>query len=299
MPYAHFAGLIAAPFTPFQEDSSLALEIIPQQAARLAADGVIGAFVCGSTGEGASLTIAERKQVAETWVQSAPESLSVIVHVGHTAVAESVELARHAAGIGAVAIAAYAPHYFKPAGAEDLVRSLEPVAAAAPDLPFYYYHIPSMTGVTFSGEAVLKAAHGRIPNLAGIKFTHENLMDYLACLRFAEGRYDILFGRDESLLAALAIGAKGAVGSTYNYHGPLFNQLIAAFSAGDLAKAAELQTTVNRAIQILIDHNGLPGGKAIASHLLGIDLGPVRAPLRSLSPDQLARLKAALDALEA
>ncbi len=289
-----FTGLIAAPFTPFHEDGSLAPEIIPQQAAQLAADGVTGAFVCGSTGEGASLTIAERKQVAQAWIQSAPPELSVIVHVGHTAVEESRELARHAAGAGAAAIAAYAPHYFKPASVTDLVECCARIAAAAPELPFYYYHIPSMTGVTLACADFLAAARDRIPNLAGIKFTHENLMDYLACLRFEDGRYDILFGRDESLLAALAIGAQGAVGSTYNYIGPLFNQLIEAFNAGDLIKAAELQSQANRIIQIMIDHGGQPAGKAIAS-LRGIDLGPVRAPLRNLDAEQKDKLAAALE----
>ncbi len=293
---SRFSGLIAAPFTPFQADGALALEAIPQQATQLVADGVSGAFVCGSTGEGASLTMTERKQVAEAWINSAPTDLPVIVHVGHTAVAESCELARHAAESGAAAFAAYAPHYFKPGSIEDLVRCCETIAAAAPALPFYYYHIPSMTGIGLSCEAFLTAAHERIPNLAGIKFTHENLMEYLACLRFAEGRYDILFGRDECLLAALALGAQGAVGSTYNYIAPIFNELRAAYAAGDLDQARALQEKANRIIQLMIDHGGQAAGKVIAS-LRGVDLGPVRAPLRPLTPAQKDLLKAALEAI--
>ncbi len=294
---SHFTGLIAAPFTPFQANGSLALDVIPKQAAQLAADGVSGAFVCGSTGEGASLTMAERKQVAEVWVQSAPAGLPVIVHVGHTSVAESCELARHAAEAGATAFAAYAPHYFKPGSAEDLVRCCETIAAAAPNLPFYYYHIPSMTGVGLSCESFLATAHGRIPNLAGIKFTHENLMDYLACQRFADGRYDILFGRDECLLAALSLGARGAVGSTYNYIAPIFVQLLEALAQGDEALAVELQSRANRIIQIMIDHGGQAAGKAIAS-LRGTDLGPVRAPMRALDAAQKEKLVEALRAAE-
>lgn len=293
---SRFSGLIAAPFTPFQADGRLALDVIPQQAAQLVADGVSGAFVCGSTGEGASLTLTERQQVAEAWIRSAPASLSVIVHVGHTAVAESCELARHAAESGAAAFAAYAPHYFKPGSIEDLVRCCETIAAAAPSLPFYYYHIPSMTGVGLSCEAFLSVAHERIPNLAGIKFTHENLMDYLACLRFADGRYDILFGRDECLLAALALGAQGAVGSTYNYIAPIFHQLRTAFAAGDLDQARALQEKANRIIQLMIDHGGQSAGKVIAS-LRGVDLGPVRAPLRPLNAAQTKQLRAALVAV--
>ena len=297
MSFPRFSGLIAAPFTAFHADGSLALDVIPLQKAQLVADGVSGAFVCGSTGEGASLTILERKQVAEAWIRSAPHDLPILVHVGHTAIAESCELARHAESMGAAAFAAYAPHYFKPGSVEDLVRCCETIAAAAPSLPFYYYHIPSMTGVGLSCEAFLAVAQQRIPNLAGIKFTHENLMDYLACLRFADGHYDLLFGRDECLLAALALGAQGAVGSTYNYLAPLFNELRTAYAGGDLERARALQEKANRIIQIMIDHGGQAAGKVIAS-LRGVELGPVRAPMRPLDGAQVARLKAALQAVD-
>ncbi len=290
---SRFTGLIAAPFTPFHTDGSLALDVIPEQAAQLVADGVSGAFVCGSTGEGASLTIDERKQVAEAWVRGAPKALSVIVHAGHTAIEEARGLARHAAEIGAAAFAAYAPHYFKPATTDDLVDACARIAAAAPELSFYYYHIPSMTGVGLACADFLAAAHGRIPNLAGIKFTHENLMDCLACLRFEGGHYNLLFGRDESLLAALVLGAQGAVGSTYNYIAPLFNDLRAAFAAGDLDAARALQEKANRIIQIMIDHGGQPAGKVIAS-LRGADLGPVRAPMRPLDAARTEKLRTAL-----
>jgi len=289
-------GLIAAPFTPFHSDGSLALEVIPLQAQSLAANGVAGAFVCGSTGEGASLTIDERKRVTEAWIAAAPPELLVLVHVGHTAVEESRTLARHAAEAGASAVAAYAPHYFKPLTVADLVECCVPVAAEAPDLPFYYYHIPSMTGVNLSCAAFLSAARDRIPNLAGIKFTHENLMDYLGCLRFDSGRYDILFGRDECLVAALSLGGKGAIGSTYNYIAPIFQEILVAFQSGDLSLAADRQAQANRIIEVMIQHGGQVAGKAMMA-LTGIDCGPARAPLRTLSPTACERIAEDLEAV--
>jgi len=208
---APFHGLVAAPFTPFHEDGSLACEKIPAYARHLADSGITGAFVCGTTGEGASLTTAERKQVAETWMKSAPASLRVIVHTGHTAIGEARDLAAHAESLGAHAIAAFAPFFFKPTNAAALAETIAEIAAAAPATPFYYYQIPSMTGVSIPCLDFLEAAADLIPTLRGIKFTHEDLMDYLSCLHFREGKYDIVFGRDEALAAALAIGAKGAI----------------------------------------------------------------------------------------
>src|ERR1041385_6479858 len=90
------AGLIAAPFTAMRSDGRLNLDLIKAQAAALAESGVGGAFICGTTGEGFSLTTEERLQVGEQWMAVAPHSLPVIVHVGHQSIGESRKLAAHA-----------------------------------------------------------------------------------------------------------------------------------------------------------------------------------------------------------
>jgi dihydrodipicolinate synthase/N-acetylneuraminate lyase len=208
MTSTHLKGLIAAPFTAFHLDGTLHLEMIDRQAHSLAANGIVGAFVCGTTGEGLSLTTEERMQVAERWMAAAPASLRIIVHVGHHAIGDCQRLARHAAEIGAAAIGTLAPSFFKAACVSDLVDFCSGVASSAPELPFYYYHIPTMTGVSLPCVDFLTAAGGRIPNLAGLKFTFENLMDFLACVQLEGGRYDVIFGRDEILLAGLALGRR-------------------------------------------------------------------------------------------
>src|SRR3954469_8189210 len=119
-----------------------------------------------------------------------------------------------------------APFFFRPGTVQELVDFMAQVAAAAPALPFYYYHIPSMTGVHIPAAEFLRAAADRIPNLAGVKFTFENLMDYAECVRFSGGRFDVLFGRDEMLLAGLSLGAHGAIGSTYNFAAPVYHRII-------------------------------------------------------------------------
>jgi N-acetylneuraminate lyase len=288
-------GLIAAPFTPFHSDGSLALEVIPQLAALLAGNGVSGAFVCGTTGEGYSLTMDERRQVAAAWRQATPPGLQLIVHVGHNSAGEGRTLARHAEEIGADAISTIAPSFFKPRGVVELVAWCRDVAAAAPSLPFYYYHIPSMTGVNIPVAEFLSEAEGKIPNLAGIKFTYEDLEDYRAACAFGGGRYTILFGRDEILLRGLQLGAPGAVGSTYNYAAPLFRRVMQAFGAGDLPVAQREQAKAQGFIDVMNAAGGLPAGKAIMK-LIGVDCGPVRLPLRNLTPMQEQQLRADLDA---
>jgi N-acetylneuraminate lyase len=289
------AGLVAAPFTPFRANGDLALDKIPGVAALLHKNQVNAAFVCGTTGEGSSMTTTERMQVAAAWRKATPPGLKLAVHVGHLCLGDSRALAKHAQEIGADAIAAIAPSFFKPAMAGDLVAWCSAIAEAAPKLPFYYYHMPSMTGVTIPVREFLTQVNGQIPSLAGVKFTHEDLLDYSDSQAFGDGRYSILFGRDEILLSGLKLGALGAVGSTYNYAAPLYHKMMQAFAAGNIVSAEQDQLRAQQFIEVMNRLGGLPAGKAIMK-LIGVDCGPVRQPLRSLTTAEESKLRAGLDA---
>ncbi|WP_309712203.1 dihydrodipicolinate synthase family protein, partial [Armatimonas sp.] len=193
---------------------------------------------------------------------------------------------------------ALAPYYFKPASVGHLLDFLAPVAAAAPDLPFFYYHIPSMTGAALPMIPLLEQAAERIPSFAGLKFTHNDLLEFAACLRFENGRYDIFWGADECMLPALSVGAVGFVGSTYNYSAPLYNKLRAAFAVGDRAETLHLSDIVMDAVRALLQNPGLPSGKAIMEGV-GIPVGAPRPPLRPLTAEQAKILVGRLQELGA
>lgn len=289
--YSSFlGGLVAAPHTPFKEDGSLNLNMVSRQAEVLEANGIQGAFICGSTGESHSLTTAERLQVAAAWKQALGlRKIKLIVHAGHNCIEDARTISAHAQEIGADAMAIMAPCYYKPATVEDLVDFCAPVAAAARNLPFYFYDIPALTGVNLSMPEFLKKGAARIPNLAGLKFTTTNLMSLQQCLELEDGRFNILFGVDEMLLAGLALGSLGAVGSTYNYAAPLYHKLISAFQTGDMVTAQALQLKSVKLVEILCQYGVLPAGKAMMK-LLGVDCGPVRPPVRRLTAQQIEAL---------
>lgn len=171
-------GLIDAPFTPFYANGDLNLEPIPAYAAMLQKNGMQGVFINGSSGEGYMLTEDERMRLAEAWVKAAPEGFKVIVHVGSCCVRNSRMLAEHAQKIGAWGIGAMAPPFPKIGRIEELVKYCEEIAAGAPDLPFYYYHIPAFNGAFLPMVKLLEAVDGRIPNFAGIKYTFESIYEY-------------------------------------------------------------------------------------------------------------------------
>ena len=275
-------GLIAAVFTPFHEDGSLNLAMVPALVDKLHGDGVKGIFVCGSNGEGPNMTTGERMKVTEAFVKAANRRLLIVVHVGHSSIAEAKALAAHAAETGADAISSVAAFYFKPVSVENLGDCMAEIAGAAPELPFYYYHIPHLTGVGMDMIEFLKYAGPRIPNLAGIKYTATTLHEYQACLNFENERYDILYGLDEMLLPALAVGAKGAIGSTYTFAAPLYLEVIKLFKENNLHQAQRRHSYAVEMIRLLVKYPPIPGQKAIMK-MLGWDLGPCRLPLTTLN----------------
>lgn len=290
------SGLIAATHTPFTTEGALNLRVVEQQAAHLVANGIDCAFICGSTGESHSLTVDERLQLAERWFEVARGSrLQIVVHVGANCLADAVTLARHAQKQNATAVAALAPSYFKPAGVEPLIACCEQIAAACAETPFYYYDIPSMTNVNLSMVSFLQQAGNRIPNLAGLKFTNNDLVTYQLCRAVDNGRFNLLWGVDELLLAAYTFGATGAVGSTYNFAAPVYHRLLAAYAAGDLATARAEQLRSIRLVQLLVARGYIGSAKALMT-LQGVDVGPPRLPNSILTPEQLMDLRTAIEA---
>jgi len=280
---------IAAPHMPMDAEANVRPERIEDQADLLVRNGVGGAFICGTTGEGPSLTTPERKAVVEQWTRIAPEGFRLIVQVGHQSFRETCDLARHAADRGAGAVAVMPPTFFRPPGTAELADWLARVADAAP-LPLYYYHIPSMTGTHVAVSELFALAGPKAPNLRGIKFTHTDLVDYAACLALDGGRYECLFGVDEMLLSAVAIGAAGAVGTTYNFAAPLYRRMIEVLASGDTVGARERQHQSIRMVATGKRYGNFTAVSKAMMRIIGLDLGPVRPPLKTLADDDVERL---------
>lgn len=291
-------GLIDAPFTPFRENGDLNLEPIEKYAAMLQKNGLQGVFINGSSGEGYMLTTEERMQLAERWLKVAPQGFKVIVHVGSCCLRESQKLAAHAQEIGAWGIGSMAPPFPKIGRIEELVKYCEAIANSAPDLPFYYYHIPAFNGAFLPMLELLKAVDGRISNFAGIKYTFESLYEYNQCRLYKNGKYDMLHGQDETILPSLAQGgAQGGIGGTTNYNGRELVGIIEAWKNGDIETAREKQNFSQEVINVICRYRGnIVGGKRIMK-LLGFDLGPNRVPFQNMTNEEEQQMKKELEAI--
>src|SRR5262245_41902706 len=297
MNYPKLTGFVPAAHTPFLQDGSLDLGGVEKQAAHMLTHKVPGVFIMGTTGECHSLSLEERLALAARWLDVARGTpLQVVVHVGSNSLSDARALAADAQKRGAAAIAALAPSYYKPRDVGTLVDCMAEIASAAPQTPFYYYDIPPMTGVPLPMAEFLERASVRLPTLAGLKFSNPDLLMFQHCLHHDRGRFAVLWGSDESLLAALALGGTGAVGSTYNFAAPVYHRLLKAFHAGDLATAREEQFRSARVVHCLC---AMPGGFLSASRalmgLLGVPVGPARLPLASTTPEHIGHLQARLE----
>ena len=289
--------LVVATHSPFHADGSLAPEVVSTQAAFLAANGIKTIFMTGSTGESHSVSCSEKLELYNAWAVAGKASgLSVIAHVGGNCIEDAKILARRAGELGFKAISALAPSYYKPAHMSALIDCCAVIAAEAPETPFYYYDIPVLTGLTLPMEKFLVEAPARIPTLAGIKFTNPDLVSYRRSLDIAGNDFDLPWGIDETLLAGLATGARGGVGSTYNWAPQLYFDLIAAHNSGDLPEARRLQSVAIAMIDAIAATGFLGTAKAIMGRL-GVPVGPARLPLGNPSEAQIDALMIRLDEL--
>ncbi len=284
-------GLIAAPFTPMGNTGKINPMIIPNYSEFLKKTGVKGVFICGTTGEGLSLSIEERFIIANEWIKQKSAKFKIIIHVGTTSLEQSKTLANHAQKIGADAISTMAPMFLKPNNTSDLVEFCKEISIEADKTPFYYYNIPSITGVEFSMVDYINLASKKIPNFHGMKFTHDNFMEMQSCINLNNNKWNILHGLDEVLLAGLSFGVNGAVGSTYNFLGKLYNSLIENFKNGKIKDARKKQLVSVKIIETMIKYGGsIVAGKPMMK-LIGIDCGPTRLPLKKLSENEFSKLK--------
>lgn len=284
------SGLIAAPFTPMHEDGAVNLDVIPEYASYLIENNVNGVFLCGTTGESFSLTNDERIAVIEQWVKSSKGELKIISHIGALCQSDLKELAVRSRDAGADAVAAMAPFFFKPESIESLIAYFEPLASVIPDVPFYYYNIPSMTGVSLPVHELLREVKKMIPNFVGVKYTHNDLMDLQQCMNVNGGEFEILYGSDETLICGLSLGVKAAVGSTYNFMAPVYNQIFESVENGNMVEARKLQDISISVVELLFKYGGpVIAGKAIME-MTGVPCGPVRLPLNPMTESDKALL---------
>ncbi|MFD4599411.1 dihydrodipicolinate synthase family protein [Streptomyces sp. NPDC058464] len=288
-----FTGILAAVVTPLTEDgSAVDAAGVRRQADHIIDGGIHGLVPGGSTGEFTTLTLAERKQVTDLYVEAAAGRVPVVAGTGALSTAETVELSVHAEKAGAAAVMIVPPFYDAPSY-EELLAYFGAVSDAI-DIPIMYYNIPSASGVHLTPEQLAKLA--RETAVTSYKDTGGDFAWLSAVQQQHAQDITTLNGWDTLTFAALASGAKAGVWGTASVIPRLCAELFDALSVrGDLHTARELWARIFPICRFLESHNYACGIKT-GLDLVGVSAGPTRRPVLPLAPEHRAEFRALLTA---
>ena len=287
-------GVIVPLVTPFDDRNAVDHASLRQVVQFVIGKGVHAVMVSGSTGEGPLLSVDERKRVLETVVDEVKGKVPVIAHTGCIDTGSTVELSQHAAEVGADVVSAIVPFFFGFSD-EQLYRHFLTVAEAVPQTPMLLYAFPGNAKNDIS-PALLKRLLQAAPNIVGIKSSNDDLDRFQQYVAAGGEHFTACFGVDELMLGGLVFGGKAQISGNSNSFPEPFVQLYNAFVAGDLARAQELQKTVNDVISL---HQG---GRTTAFFkatlaLRGVEAGRVRAPMCELTSAELEEVKRGVEEL--
>lgn len=292
---SRFQGAWPALITPFTRDDEVSVPALRKMVDYQIGYGVGGFYVCGSTGEGIYMTVAERKLTLEAVVEQVNGRVPVIAHLGALVMKDAVDLAAHAQSVGVDAIASIIPPKFD--RVDSITDFFAGLSAAAPDTPLLTYIFGGPTDAVGLMRALMP-----IETVAGCKYTGPNMHELRRILDLADdytGAYDwtLFSGMDEECLFAAQFGAHGNIGSTVNYFPGVYREIHAAWAAKDMIRGTELQLTANTVTQILFGY-GFMGAMKEVMRMLDLDCGQPRLPNRPFPAEQSAALRADLEAVD-
>ncbi|CAG9766234.1 unnamed protein product [Ceutorhynchus assimilis] len=288
-----YRGLMAPVFTAFNKDWSVNTKVIPTYAKFLADRGLTSVLVHGSTGEGPALSVAERKTITEAWVAAAKTTKQhVMIQVGGCPLPDVLELAKHAEQVGADSILCLPELYFKANTAQELIDYLKNVAAAAPNTPLLYYHIPMWSGVHVNMEQFLNLSVGQIPSFHGIKYTSNDLSEAYNALKAADGRYAVFLGADTLVQPAFALGFDSVIATGLNFLPEHFVKLVALVKENKIVEARNVQAKITAAVKAVSKHgHWIPTMKVAMNSFTSVDVGLAREPLKNLTQEQVKQIQ--------
>lgn len=276
-----YKGVIPAFYACYDEAGEISPDGVQALTKYFVRKGVKGVYVNGSSGECIYQNVEDKKIVLENVMKAAEGKLTVIAHVACNNTKDSMELARHAESLGADAIAAIPPIYFRlPEYA--IAKYWNDISAAAPNTDFVIYNIPQLAGVALTAGPF--AEMRKNPNVIGVKNSSMPVQDIQMFKAQAGEDYVIFNGPDEQFISGRVIGAEGAIGGTYGVMPELFLKMDEYVRSGDFGKARKIQYAVNEVIYKMCSAHGNMYGviKAILKVNEGLELGGVREPLPAL-----------------
>jgi N-acetylneuraminate lyase len=277
---ARFADIWPAVLTPLTDDGKPSFGALEQLTDLFVRQGLGGLYLIGSTGQWPLFTTEERCAIAECVLRASAGRIPVMIHVGATATADAVALARHAERVGAAAVSSVAPIYYSHSA--DVVFEHYRRIGAATSLPLFVYHLSLVNQLHLSAQEYVDRLLA-VPNIQGMKITDHDLFTFGLIHAFAGDRLQLFSGADELMCQAVLCGARGAIGTFYNLWGPACQRARRAFVAGSVETGRSFMLRFQTAIaRVLASGSSWAFLRAAMRRKYNIEVGMPRPPLGSM-----------------
>jgi len=287
-------GVYPALITPFTKDDEVDKDGLRRLVEYVIEGGVAGIVPCGTTGESATLSHEEHKEVIRAVVEYS--TVPVIAGTGSNNTKEAIELTRYAEDAGADACLLITPYYNKP-NVKGLKEHFARIGDAV-DIPLILYNIPSRTGQNVSAETQVELA-AEVANLKCVKEASGDLKQVGAIIRLAKEQsldFTVLAGDDFLTLPIMSLGGKGVISVAANIAPKDMCAMVDAMFKGVMEKAKEINIKLFPLFDAMfLETNPIPVKKA--AELMGLPSGHVRLPLGALSEANVEKLRKVLEGL--
>ena len=287
-----FSGSYVALVTPFNEDGSVNFEKLRELTAWHVAEGTDGIVALGTTGESSTMSHEEDDEVVRCVLETVNGRIPVICGAGSNSTQTQLEKSKKYHDMGADGLLLISPYYNK-ANDEGMYRHFAAVADTV-DTPIILYNVPGRTGCAISPSVVARlAAH---PNVAGIKEASGNMSYATQIAHLISDDFCMFSGNDDIILPMMSLGACGVISVWANVCPKQCHDLVAAFNAGDIKTARELQLKYLDLINTLFcEVNPIPVKEAM--NQLGMGVGGYRLPLCEISEGGREKVRRALEVI--
>lgn len=286
-------GIITPIITPMNPDESVCVEELRNQVRRQIKAGVQGIFCFGTNGEGYILERWEKEKILESVVEETAGRIPVYAGTGCISTKETIDFSKRAQELGADVLSVITP-YFAAATQEELAEHYIAVADAA-EIPVILYNIPARTGHNLAPDTVRQLAEH--PNIVGVKDSSGNFDQMLQYIEAGKGqKFCVLSGNDSLILWNLLAGGTGGIAGCANVFPERMTAIYEAFSAGELARARELQESV-RVFRDCFKYGNPNTVVKAAVEMLGFPVGKCRKPFAGVSEETEKKIREALEKL--
>ncbi len=280
-----FTGAATALITPFSEDGSVDYEKLDSLIDFQIENGIDALVICGTSGESATMTLAEHSEVVAHCAEKIAGRVPMIAGAGSNDTACAVDLTKKACAEGADAVLCVTPYYNK-CTQKGLIAHFGAIADAS-SVPVILYNVPSRTGVNIAPATYAELA--KHPNIGAIKEANGNIAAIVETMSLVGDGLDLYSGNDDQIVPLLSVGAKGVISVLSNVLPKETHDMCARWFAGDIRGAAELQFKYTRLIKALFSEtNPIPAKAACAA--MGLCGDVVRLPLTRMEDKTRAEL---------